>query len=111
VLEVGGVVPLTEAFGPEHAGRSEVIMVTIDKQDESTFSVTVDTGRKTTHTVTVPDPYYQKLTGGSISKEELLRRSFEFLLERESNSSILSSFELAVIQRYFPEYESTIATE
>jgi hypothetical protein len=38
----------------------------------------------------------------------LVEKSFEFLLERESNTSILSSFDLPVIGRYFPEYESTI---
>ncbi|MDX2343195.1 MAG: hypothetical protein QNL12_05390 [Acidimicrobiia bacterium] len=38
----------------------------------------------------------------------LVEKSFEFLLERESNTSILSSFELPVIDRYFPEYETTI---
>jgi hypothetical protein len=40
--------------------------------------------------------------------EELVRKSFEFLLERESNASILPSFDLPVIGHYFPEYENTI---
>ena len=38
----------------------------------------------------------------------LVERSFDFLLERESNRTILSTFDLSVIQRYFPEYERTI---
>jgi hypothetical protein len=38
-----------------------------------------------------------------------VRRSFEFLLEREPKESILASFDLTVIARYFPEYESEIA--
>jgi len=37
--------------------------------------------------------------------EDLVKRSFEFLLEREPPGSILKSFDLAVIQRYFPEYD------
>ena len=37
--------------------------------------------------------------------EELVTRSFDFLLEREPASSILKSFELSVIGRYFPEYD------
>lgn len=37
--------------------------------------------------------------------EDLVRRSFEFLLEREPAGSILASFELSVIARYFPEYD------
>jgi hypothetical protein len=36
---------------------------------------------------------------------DLVRRSFEFLLEREPPESILRRFDLAVIQRYFPEYD------
>jgi hypothetical protein len=33
-----------------------------------------------------------------------VQSSFEFLLEREPPSSILKTFELSVIERYFPEY-------
>jgi hypothetical protein len=33
---------------------------------------------------------------------------FQFLLERESNTSILRSFDLPVIGQYFPEYERVI---
>ena len=40
--------------------------------------------------------------------EDLVRRSFDFLLEREPPSSILRLFDLAVIQRYFPEYDRLI---
>ena len=42
--------------------------------------------------------------------KELIKKSFEFLLERESKESILSSFDLPVISRYFPEYERVIKT-
>lgn len=83
-------------------------MITINKIDDCTLEVTI-TGRKTTtHTVTVDSAYYQKLTGGRISEKELVEKSFEFLLKRESNTSILRTFELPVIGRYFPEYETTI---
>jgi hypothetical protein len=40
--------------------------------------------------------------------ERLVRETFEFLLEREHVSSILSSFELMVVGRYFPEYPEEI---
>lgn len=49
-----------------------------------------------------------KLTAGKISPDALIEKSSEFLLERESNSSILSRFDLPVIGCYFPEYEKTI---
>lgn len=55
--------------------------------------------------VTFSDDYYHELTGGKASADELVRRSFEFLLEREGAESIMGQFELPVIKRYFPEYE------
>ncbi|MEW6680805.1 MAG: hypothetical protein AB1297_07320, partial [bacterium] len=58
--------------------------------------------------VTLDDGYYQDLTKGNITKEELIERSFEFLLKREPKESILSRFNLKVINRYFPEYEEDI---
>ncbi|MBI2048178.1 MAG: hypothetical protein HYT27_03485 [Parcubacteria group bacterium] len=58
------------------------------------------------YTVTVPKDYWEKLTQKRIEPEELIRRSFEFLLARESKESILREFELPVIQKYFPEYET-----
>jgi len=38
----------------------------------------------------------------------LVSRSFDFLLEREANASILRRFDLPMIAHYFPEYERTI---
>lgn len=43
--------------------------------------------------------------------EDLVRRSFEFLLAREAKESILREFDLSVIQRYFPEYDRVIRLE
>jgi hypothetical protein len=72
------------------------------------FTVTVRAKTVTTHAVTLKDDYYQKLTGGRVSPETLIQKSFEFLLERESNTMILSRFALPVIGQYFPEYEKAI---
>lgn len=83
-------------------------MITVDTIDEKTYEVTVTDRTTTTHTVTVDPSYYKELTGGRVPAEKLVEESFEFLLERESNTSILRSFELPVIGRYFPEYETTI---
>jgi len=83
-------------------------LLTIESRDARTFQVTVQGPNPTTHTVAVDPDYASRLTGGRLSSAELVRRSFEFLLEREPNTSILRSFELPVIGRYFPEYETTI---
>jgi hypothetical protein len=83
-------------------------MITVEAIDNMTFKVTVEGLTTTTHTVIVSPAYCEKLTSRRISVEELVRRSFEFLLERESNTSILRRFDLPEIGCYFPEYESTI---
>ena len=85
-------------------------MITVNTIDNSNFEVIVDGNTKTTHRVTVTPSYYQKLTNGRVSPEALVEKSFRFLLERESNTSILRSFDLPVIGQYFPEYEKTIKT-
>ena len=66
-----------------------------------------DEGDRTHHRVTVAPAEVARWARGSSGSdvEDLVRRSFEFLLEREPASSILREFDLAVIQRYFPEYD------
>jgi hypothetical protein len=51
---------------------------------------------------------YGRLTGETCPPEELVRRSFEFLLEREPKESILRTFDITVIANYFPDYEKDI---
>jgi hypothetical protein len=82
--------------------------ISIEKIDDSHYQVTIHYTPVTTHIVTVTADYAQKLTTGKVNVETLLEKSFEFLLEREPNTSILRSFELSVINRYFPEYEREI---
>jgi hypothetical protein len=78
---------------------------------QSKFEVTVHGSQVTKHEVTVTREYYEKLTSGAVSAEELLETSFAFLLAREPNTSILSAFDLTVISRYFPEYEREIKSK
>jgi hypothetical protein len=101
------------AFGPvaelKTRGGSVAAKIQVEKGAEGEFLVTVSDGRgQTSHRVSLAADYYQKLTGGKVAAEELLRKSFEFLLERESKESILREFDLKVIARYFPEYEPEI---
>ena len=81
-------------------------MITVKQLNSETFEVTVSSRVTTTHTVTVPQDYYEKLTNNKVTPEVLVEKSFEFLLERESNTSILRSFELEVISSFFSEYEA-----
>ena len=78
--------------------------ILIKELSDEEFQVTVNAKNSTSHNVTLTDDTYQNLTNGKVSKKELIEFSFKFLLEREPNTSILSSFELSVISEYFPEY-------
>ena len=69
--------------------------------------ITIKSTATTQHRVRVTKADTERLAAGR-STEELIRESFRFLLERESNTSILRSFDLPVIGRYFPEYEQEI---
>ena len=83
-------------------------LIKVSRKDSKTFVVTVNANPVTTHTVTVEPDYYDKLTGGKVTAEKLIEKSFEFLLEHESNTAILSSFDLTLINHYFSAYEKTI---
>jgi hypothetical protein len=84
-------------------------MIQVKKTNEGEFRVVVqEGGSETSHVVSLEDDYCRKLTGGKVEAEELVRKSFEFLLEREPKESILRRFDLPVIGRYFPEYEREI---
>ncbi len=76
--------------------------------DGHTCTVEVDDGASATrHTVHVSSGDMDRWARGR-SAEELVRRSFLFLLEREPKESILREFELSVIQRYFPEFSQVV---
>lgn len=73
------------------------------------YAVTVHDGPTTTrHQVGVPPALASDLGLGAAEGERLVRTSFEFLLEREPATAILSEFDLDVIGRYFPEYVATM---
>jgi hypothetical protein len=67
-----------------------------------------DGGSTSRHRVLVSHADLARLAPADEGPEDLVRRSFEFLLEREPKESILASFELSLIGRYFPEYERTV---
>jgi hypothetical protein len=81
----------------------------LGEQDPYEFEVTVREGRSATqHRVTLSHADYERLAASGASPEALVTESFRFLLEREPKESILHSFDLTVISRYFPAYEREI---
>jgi hypothetical protein len=65
-------------------------------------------GSQTVHDVAVSPGDLSRFAPGANDPTDLVRRSFGFLLEREPRTSILRSFDLPVIGRYFPEFEERI---
>ena len=83
--------------------------VEVEKTGNLEFRVrVVEKGSESTHHVSMKQADYARLTREKIEPEDLVRHSFEFLLEREPKESILSRFDLSVIGRYFPEFEREI---
>jgi hypothetical protein len=89
-------------------------MVTVQahpRDDGWVCEVRVDhAGEHTQHTVTVSPADVARWGSGDQRNniEDLVGRSFAFLLEREPPGSILRRFDLSVIQRYFPDYDRHI---
>jgi hypothetical protein len=89
---------------------AEIDVETTEQEDSYEFQVTVREGQsETRHRVTLNKTDYRQLVGEGTSPQALVEESFRFLLERESKESILRSFDLLVIERYFPEYRREIA--
>ncbi len=67
-------------------------------------------GHRTSHEVRVFWADLARWGRGDQQKdvEDLVARSFAFLLEREPPGSILRRFDLSAIERYFPEYDQEI---
>ena len=83
-------------------------MIDVRPIDDTHFEVTVRRAVTTTHRVTVRPEYRSRLGCDDLDGAELVRRSFEFLLEREDNTSVLRRFDLSEIAGYFPEYEQAM---
>jgi len=93
---------------PSSSSRSaERIGVTVREfGDGHVAEVTVQGPPTTTHRVRVSRAERERYGGGDVAA--LVKRSFEFLLAREANTSILREFDLSAIERYFPEYAREI---
>ena len=81
----------------------------IEPAGNSKYHVSIEERGKTSrYTVTATPEDVARYAPDGTTPERLIHASFEFLIEREPASSILSSFALPVIERYFPEYPRVI---
>ena len=89
---------------------SDIDVSCVTATDGWLCQVTVaDHGSESRHSVTFTRADFQRLASSGGTPESLVRRSFEFLLQREPKESILKSFALPDIGRYFPEFAGEIA--
>jgi hypothetical protein len=84
------------------------IDVACESRAEGGWTCRVRVDDATEHNVGITRADLERLSPASSDPEDLVRRSFEFLLAREPKESILRSFDLPVIGRYFPEFEREI---
>ena len=73
-----------------------------------TCRVSVYATTTTEHEVRVTRADLERLDPGATDPTDLVRRAFEFLLDREPNTSILRAFNLPAISSYFPEFEAEV---
>lgn len=77
--------------------------------DPLEFDVRVSDGKGVTrHRVTMTREKYEALTRGACTPERCIEAAFCFLLDREPKESILARFDVTVISRYFPEFETEL---
>ena len=88
----------------------DVIDVTVERiEGGSLATVGVEqSGRHTEHRVTAMDEDLERYGASDVA--DLVRRSFEFLLAREPNTSILRAFRITEIERYFPAFRQDISS-
>ncbi len=88
---------------------SDISVTRIADDDPLTFDVLIsDAKSQTRHRVTLAKLDFARL-GGESGPERLIEASFRFLLDREPKEAILARFDISVIARYFPEFETTLA--
>ncbi len=65
--------------------------------------------RLLSYVVTVPRVVVDQLGLSDVETVDIVRATFEFLLEREPATSIMKEFSLDVVPTYFPEFYEELA--
>jgi hypothetical protein len=91
--------------GQVHAMKPEI---PVQSTGSTKYRVTIEQGESQSIYEVGVSPAELAKYGSKATPERLVEASFEFLLQRESNESILRSFNLSDIEHYFPEYPKQI---
>ena len=80
--------------------------ISVEKTGELEFRVRVSNGTASVYSVRLSPEFSKRF---DVSPEEVVKKSFEFLLAREPKESILSSFDIPeTIVKFFPNFEKEI---
>ena len=96
----------TQNLFKENANKVHNILV--EEVSPNNFKVVVTQRSTSEHHITVSKDFLNQFTKYNISPENIVKHSFEFLLDREPNTSFLKDFDITVISNYFPEYTKTV---
>ena len=73
------------------------------------FDVVIrESGHETHHQLTMSAREYDRLSNGSCPPEHCVEAAVRFLLDREPKEAILARFDVSVISRYFPDFETKL---
>jgi len=90
---------------------ASIIVEQLNSKDGVGIYVVEVIAKDATHTFTVEldDEYYTVLgEAEGYTREQLIQRAFQFLLERESASEIMPEFNIREIEERFPEFEEEL---
>jgi hypothetical protein len=95
---------------PSSSSRSadRIAVVIRASGDGHVAEVTVNDRETTKHRVRISRAERERYGGRDVA--DLVKRSFDFMLAREPNTSILREFDLSTIEGYFPEYARQMRT-
>ena len=80
----------------------------VESLSSDEFSVVLERGNNLSFVVFLSDDYYKNLTLLRINKKGLVEFSISFLLQRLTADSIRHVFDLSLIRKHFPEFESEV---
>ena len=81
-------------------------LIAVRQIDNNEFLVRINKDSETCHTVIVSDEAHRNFSAGELTKEQLVKKSILFLLQKENQKSILKKFHIEEIENYFPEFSN-----
>ena len=93
-----------ENVGKDNLGQ----VIRVESLSSGEFSVILEGGSNLRFVVFLSDDYHKNLTFLRIEKKRLVEFSINFLLQRLTADSIRYVFDLSLIRKHFPEFESEV---